>query len=62
MTLPIIEIEADGELELSAALVGAIPAGTKFSVEPLTFPSNGTLPERKGFLLTQVIDPGTVVF
>lgn len=60
MNLPTIKVEADGELELGAAIVGPVPAGTEFSVQHLIVAGNGTLPDRKGFLLTEVIDLSTI--
>lgn len=57
MNLPVIKVEEDGELEIPASLVGEIAPGKEFTVESITFPSNGTVEERKGFLLVEVPAP-----
>lgn len=59
MTLSKVTVEPDGELELPPSIVGAVPAGTEFTVEPLIFPGNGTIPERRGFQLVEDLGPVT---
>lgn len=52
MTLPIIHVEGDGELEIPAAIVGDIPPGAKFTVEKMIIPETNTVFARAVFLVT----------
>lgn len=73
MTLPVIQVEADGELEIPASLVGGLPIDSVFFVQEFTIPEVNTVLSQKIFLLIQrptrrsdgTVDPqdnGSLVF
>lgn len=55
--IPFITVEQDKELEIPREVIGDIPVGTNFTIQPMIFPENGTLPERRGFILMEDTGP-----